>query len=50
MVSFRPKERTGPYWKFFRCSSDFILQKVYFSQLMQVYVGLMLAAYFYHSC
>jgi hypothetical protein len=33
------------------CSKDFILQKVYFSQLMQVYVGLiMLAAYFCHFC
>ncbi len=42
----------GPfYFKFFRCTNDFILQKVYFSRLRQVYVGLiMLAAYFCQSC
>ncbi len=30
VVSFRPKWRTGPFVKFFRCSYDFIMQKVYF--------------------
>ncbi len=41
------------FLKSLRCSSNsnFILQKVYFSWLMRVYVGLiMLAAYFCHSC
>jgi hypothetical protein len=31
MVSCRPKHGTGPFFKFFRCSHDFITQKVYFS-------------------
>ncbi len=35
MVSFRSKYRTGPFFKFFRNSNDFISQKVYFSRLMQ---------------
>jgi hypothetical protein len=43
MVSFRPKLGTGPFLKFFRCSNDFITQKVYFSRLMQVKL-IMLAA------
>ncbi len=37
----------GHFFKFFRCSNDFISQKVYFLWLMRVYVDLiMLAAYF----
>jgi hypothetical protein len=41
----------GPFFKFFRRFIDFILQKVYFAQLIRGYVGLiMLAAYFCHSC
>ncbi len=44
------KLEVGPFYKFFRCSNDFITQNVYFSRLIQVYVGLiMLAAYFCHS-
>jgi len=31
MVSFRPEQRTGPIFKFFRCSNYFIAQKVYFA-------------------
>ncbi len=42
MVSFRPKQRTGPFFKFYRCSNDFILQKMYFSRLMRVYIGLII--------
>jgi hypothetical protein len=30
------------FQKFFRCSNDFITQKVYFSRLMRVYVGLIM--------
>jgi hypothetical protein len=40
IVSFR----TGPVFEFFRCSNDFMLQKVYFSRLMRVYVGLIVLA------
>jgi hypothetical protein len=44
----------GPFLKFFRCSNDFITQKVYLSRLMRAYVGLMSAAYFVipdnHKC
>ncbi len=29
MVSSRPKKGTGPFRTFFRCSNDFIMQKVY---------------------
>jgi hypothetical protein len=33
-----------PVFKFLRCSYDFIKQKVYFSLLMQVHVGLIMLA------
>jgi hypothetical protein len=49
MVGSRPKYRTGLFFELFRCSNDFITQKVYFSRLMRVHVGLkMLGAYFCH--
>jgi hypothetical protein len=35
------------FYKFFRCSNDFIFQKMHFARLMRVYVSLiMLADYF----
>ncbi len=40
----RPKERTGPVFKIFRFSNDFITQKAYLSPLMRVYVGLIMLA------
>jgi hypothetical protein len=43
MVSSRPKQRTG-HFKLFRCSNDFITQKVYFSRLMPVCIGLIMLA------
>ncbi len=37
----------GYFFTFFRCSSDFITQNVYFWRLMRVYVGFtMLTVYF----
>jgi hypothetical protein len=30
------RSQTGPFFKLFRCSNDFITQKVYFSRLMRV--------------
>ncbi len=44
LVSFRPKQRTWPFYKFVRCSNDFILQKLYFSRLMRVSVGLIMVS------
>ncbi len=41
MVSSRPKYGTRRVFTFFSCSNDFITQKVYFSRLLRVYVGLM---------
>ncbi len=47
MNSFRPKLRTEPFFKFFRCSNDFITQKVHSSGLIGVYISvIMFAAYF----
>ncbi len=43
LASSRPKLGTGP---FFRCSNDFISQKVYFLRLVRVYVGLIMLAAF----
>jgi hypothetical protein len=40
MVSSRPKEGMRPVLKLFRCSNDIITQKVYFSRLMRVCIGL----------
>ncbi len=34
----------GYFFIFFRCSNDFILQKVYFSRLIRVYVGLIMVS------
>ncbi len=34
-----------PVFKFFRCSNDCILQKVYFSRLLQVQLGLVVGVY-----
>jgi hypothetical protein len=31
-----------PFFEFFRCSNDFMFQKVYFSRVMRVYVGLVI--------
>ncbi len=40
----------GPIFNFFKCTSEFITQEVYFLAVMRIYVGLiMLAAYFCHS-
>ncbi len=45
MASSRSEKETRPVFKFFRCSNDYIMKKVYFSQLMRVCVGsIMLAA------
>ncbi len=44
MVSSRPKQGKEPFFQLFRCSNDFITQKVYFSRLMQNYVGLIMLA------
>ncbi len=35
---------TRPFFKFFICSNDFVMQKVYFSQLMRDYIGLIMLA------
>ncbi len=32
----------GPFFKYFSCSINFITQKVHFSRLMRIYVGLMM--------
>ena len=42
MVSSRPKKGARPVFNSFSCSNDFMTQKVYFSQLMRVYVGLIM--------
>jgi hypothetical protein len=42
LVSTGPKKGTGRVFKFFRCSNAFITEKVYFSRLMRVYLGLMI--------
>ncbi len=36
--SFRPKQRTGPFFKFVLCSND-VIKKVYFPRLLRVYVA-----------
>jgi hypothetical protein len=49
MVSFSLNRGRGNFLKFFRCSNDFIKQKVYLA-VNEVYVGsIKLAAYFSHS-
>ena len=40
--TFKPKQETQPVFNFFCCPNDFITQKVYFSPLTRVYVGLIL--------
>jgi hypothetical protein len=47
MVSPRPELGKRPIFKFFRCSNDFITQKVHFSRLMRVFVGLIMFAEVY---
>ncbi len=42
LVSSRPQLGTRPFFKLFSCSNDFITQKVYFSWLMRLYVGLIM--------
>ncbi len=42
MVSSRAKKGTRQVFTFFWCSNDFIKQKVYFSRLRRVYVGLIM--------
>ncbi len=42
MVSSRPKKMTRRVFKFLRCSNVFITEKVFFSRLMRVYVGLIM--------
>jgi hypothetical protein len=44
MISSRPKEGAGSCFKFVRCSNDLKTQKVYFSPLGGVYVGLIMLA------
>ncbi len=41
MVSFK-LNKGRDHFLFLSCSNDFIMQKVYFSRLMQDYVGIML--------
>jgi hypothetical protein len=41
-ASSRPKKGTRPVFKLCRCSNAFITQKVHFSRLMRVYVGLIM--------
>jgi hypothetical protein len=36
------KRERGPFFKFLRCSNDFIIQKVYCSRLKRVYIGLIM--------
>jgi hypothetical protein len=48
MVSSRPKYGTRPVLNFFRCSNDFITQKVYFSRLMRVYLDAYWSEWFGH--
>jgi hypothetical protein len=50
-ILFPSDTAIASYWNyillvliFFRCSNAFIMQKVYFSQLMRAYVGLIMFA------
>jgi hypothetical protein len=43
-----PKKGTRPFILLFRCSNDFITQKLYFSQFMRAYVGLLVACTIVH--
>ncbi len=51
MVNSRPKQGTGPFFKFFNCSNDFIMQKVYyFSRLMRSNFGLIMLSHEFFRC
>jgi hypothetical protein len=42
MVSSRPREGKRPIFKFFSCSSDCMIQKMYFPRLIRVCVGVIM--------